>query len=382
MHMLATSIVSTFRALAATIGGVCLATALVWAQPALSRIDGTVTDTSGGALPGVAVTLTMADGATVTAFTNQVGRFAFAEVPGARATLTYELGGFETVTDEVALRAGGAITVGRALPLHGIKESVSVVGTAPPEPPPPPIRMPPPVAADVPEHEAAAVCGPTMKDSSQVSVGEIIGHRFDEERELYAKGDELLLAGWSAGALRIGTNLVVRRRFAVTSKTSSGARISEAVHSAGLIQVVDVQQGSPIAVVVYACEELRKGDYLDVFEPESVRPVEPSGTPDYARAARVLFADEGQMVGTPRRLMVIERGRDQGVLPGQRMTLFRQGRKGRNVITIGSAVVKYATRDSATILIEAATDIIEPGDSAAPHWVMHPFTEFTARIGR
>ena len=154
------------------------------------------------------------------------------------------------------------------------------------------------------------------------------------------------------------------------------------MHSAGLIQVVDIQRDTPIAVVVYACEELRRGDYLDVFEPESVRPVDPSGTPDYARAARILFADEGQMVGTPRRLMVVERGRDAGIRPGQRMTLFRQGRKGRNVITIGTAVVKYATRESATILIENATDVIEAGDSAAPHWVMHPFTEFTARIER
>lgn len=381
--MLANPFVPAFRALAATMGGVCLAVAVATAQPALSRIEGTVTDTSGGALPGVAVTLTMADGATVTAFTNQVGRFAFAEVPGNRASLTYELSGFETVTDsDVALRPGGSITIGRAMPLPGVTESVNVIGTAPPEPPPPPVRAPPPPASAVPEHEAAAVCGPTTRDPSQVTVGEVAGHRFDEERGLYAKGDELLLAGWNGTAMPVGTNLIVRRRFSVAARTSSGARITDAVHSAGLIQVVDYQQGTPIAVVVYACEELRKGDYLDVFEPESVRPVEPSGTPDYARAARILFADEGQMVGTPRRLMVIERGRDQGVLPGQRMTLFRQGRRGRNVITIGSAVVKYATRESATILIESATDIIEVGDSAAPHWVMLPTTEFTARIGR
>ncbi len=80
--------------------------------------------------------------------------------------------------------------------------------------------------------------------------------------------------------------------------------------------------------------------------------------------------------------MVVERGRDQGVLPGQRMTLFRQGRRGRTVIPIGTAVVKYETRESSTILIESATDIIEPGDSAAPHWVVQPFTELTARILR
>lgn len=381
--MLSTALVTAFRRLFVTAGVVCLAVAVATAQPAVSRIEGSVTDTSGGALPGVAVTLTMGDGTSVTAFTNQAGRFAFAKVPGTHATLLYELAGFETVTDtDVVLQPGGTITIGRALPLPGLEESVSVVGTAPPELPPPPVRVPPPPTTKIPEHEAAAVCGPSTRDASHLTVGEIEGHRFDEDRVLYGKGDELVLANWTANALPVGTNLVVRRRFVVSAKTAAGKPITEAVHSAGLIQVVDVQQGTPVAVVVYTCEELRKGDYLDVFEPESVRPVEPSGTPDYARAARILFADAGQMVGTPRRLMVVERGRDQGVLPGQRMTLFRQGRRGRTVIPIGTAVVKYATRESSTILIESATDIIEPGDSAAPHWVVQPFTELTARILR
>ncbi len=381
--MLVTSFAPVFRALVVTASGLCLAAAVATAQPALARIDGTVTDTSGGALPGVAVTLTMTNGASVTAFTNEAGRFAFAEVPGTTADLTFELNGFETVTDhDTALLPGASVTIVRALPLPGVTESVNVIGIAPPEAPPPPVRSPPPPITAVPEHEAASVCGPTTRDAAQVSVGEIAGHRFEEDRALYARGDELLLTGWGMAPIAIGTNLVVRRRFQVSARTSSGARITDAVHSAGLIQVVDVQRGAAVAVVVYACEELRRGDYLDVFEPESVRPVDPSGTPDYARAARILFADEGQMVGTPRRLMVVERGRNDGIRPGQRMTLFREGRKGRNVITIGTAVVKYATRESATILIENATDVIEAGDSAAPHWVMHPFTEFTARLGR
>ena len=185
------------RALIVGLGVVCATAGAAAAQPALARIDGAVTDTSGGALPGVAVTLTTAHGTTVTAFANEAGRFAFADVPGATARLTFELSGFETIAgDDIVLRPGAAVTVVRVLALSGVEESVDVVGVAPRVAPPPPVREPPPPITAVPEHEAASVCGPTTRDSSQVSVGEISGHRFEEDRALYTKGDELLLTGW------------------------------------------------------------------------------------------------------------------------------------------------------------------------------------------
>ena len=92
--MLAHTTVSTFRALLATIGGVCLAAAIATAQPALSRIEGSVTDTSGGALPGVAVTLSVADlsGKSVVVATHADGRPSRDIPPG---TVTLRRGGID-----------------------------------------------------------------------------------------------------------------------------------------------------------------------------------------------------------------------------------------------------------------------------------------------
>jgi hypothetical protein len=118
--------------------------------------------------------------------------------------------------------------------------------------------------------------------------------------------------------------------------------------------------------VVYACDELRSGDFLVSFEPEPARQQDASGAPDYAEAARILFADEGQMLGSPRRLMVIGRGRAQGAFVGERIILFRQRPSATQRVVVGNAVVVAVRADSATIRIERVTDAIAAGDWAAP----------------
>jgi hypothetical protein len=98
-----------------------------------------------------------------------------------------------------------------------------------------------------------------------------------------------------------------------------------------------------------------------------VRTPEPFGVPAYDNAARILFADSGQLIGAPRRLLVINRGRIDDMHAGQRMTLFRRTRLDRGAPSIlGDAVVVAVRHDSATIRVERVIDAIEPGDWAAP----------------
>jgi hypothetical protein len=109
------------------------------------------------------------------------------------------------------------------------------------------------------------------------------------------------------------------------------------------------------------------GDWLAPFEPQPIRALEPAGRPAYDRAARILLTDTGQLIGAPRRLMVIDQGSDNGVRIGQRLTLFRPARPGaRGPAVIGDAVVVAVRFDSATIRVQHAVDVIAMGDSAAP----------------
>ena len=112
---------------------------------------------------------------------------------------------------------------------------------------------------------------------------------------------------------------------------------------------------------------MRPGDRLASFNPEPLRAPAPAGTPDYRNAARILFPDVGQLLGAPRRLMVIDRGVASGVRVGHRVTLFRRRLSGGGAPSVvGDAVVVAVRSDSATIRVERVTDAIFFGDWAAP----------------
>jgi len=180
---------------------------------------------------------------------------------------------------------------------------------------------------------------------------------------MYATGAEVVIDGGQHEGLEVGRNLVVRRYYRVRGAASANA-VGE--HSAGLVQIVAAGERSSLAVVVYACDELRNGDFLASFKPEPTRDPDPLGTPAYYDAARILFADDGQTLGAPRRLMVIDRGTEQGTRVGQRVTLFRQGRGEARHEVVGDAIVVAVRTDSATIRIDHVTDVITAGDWAAP----------------
>ena len=153
------------------------------------------------------------------------------------------------------------------------------------------------------------------------------------------------------------TGLMVRRKVPV-----------EGEHSSGLVQIVSADERMSSGVVVYTCDGMMSGDYLAKFEPESIRYPEPGGKPMFDKAARILFADAGQLVGAERRMMIIDRGHVHSIRPGQRLTLFRKSLAGQPTI-IGQAVVVTVKTQSATIRVEQARDAIlfgTNGDWAAP----------------
>jgi hypothetical protein len=193
------------------------------------------------------------------------------------------------------------------------------------------------------------------------SFGTIRSRRYVGDNALYATGDELFIDGGTANGLEVGQNVVARRSYRVSGDPHGAT----GEHTAGVLQIVAAGERAAIAVVVYACDELMRGDWLAAFMPEPLRAPETDGTPAFDNAARILFADAGQLIGAPRRLMVIDRGSDNDIRVGQRLTVFRRSRHGGGPSIIGDAVVVAARIDSATIRIERASDVIALGDFAA-----------------
>lgn len=328
---------------------------------ALGLIHGTVADPSGGVLPGVTVAATRADGVVVAVVaTTDVGRYTL-ELPAGAVKLTFSLEGFSTATIDVEVKESADTEVAtQRLIVAPQSETVNVEARlATPStsaPPPRPELMP------IPEHDRDSVCGPAKPDPNAEALGFIRAGRAEPGTTLFAKDDLLMIEGGVGSGLTVGQNVVARRTFRIAANPSAGT----GEHTAGVLQIVAVSERSATAMVVYACDEIIAGDWLAPFEPEPRHATEAAGAPAFDDAARVLFADAGQLVGVPRRFMVIDRGRDHGLHAGQRLTLFRQPLHGRTPVVTGDAVIVAVRQDSATIRIEHTTDVVDVGDWAAP----------------
>jgi len=110
---------------------VALATAS--AQELRGRIDGAVTDNTGGVLPGVTVTVSgpalIQPQVTVT---GADGSYRFPALPTGVYTLVFELPGFQTVRrEELRVVLATTITINTQLPLAGVEETLTITGESP-----------------------------------------------------------------------------------------------------------------------------------------------------------------------------------------------------------------------------------------------------------
>lgn len=364
--------IARILALAAVVG---LFAPPVEAQEQQSRFTGRITDGSGGALPGVTITITSPRLRAITVVTDGAGRFLSPALPSDTYTLTFVLAGFETRTSTgVSVKPGEVVIVDQQMGLASLAETVEVVAPAPPPPPPPPPPAPPvelPKRAQpkpVPKEQLASVCGPEQAAGPSLALGHIVAHRDDAKRQLYGNGDALVINVGTNLGVAIGQNYVVRRRFRVGDRDVPLKLATFADQTAGLIQIVETSPEHATAVVVYLCGELFAGDLVESFDALPMLTTQHAGVAQFDEPARIVFGEHGQIMGSPGRLMVIDKGLTWGARRGLKITIFRRSLGGEGAITsIGSAVIVAVNVDTATIRIDRATEAIAVGDSVALH---------------
>jgi len=346
-----------------TLGLLAGAMAGVAGQSPEGKVRGHVLDGSDAVVPGVTIEALVGAQVLATTVTDAMGAFEFPTMPAGPLTLRMTLDGFETLAMNVTVQPGGSLDVSGHLQPASVSERVTVTAPAPRPPPDYPPLPPEPVYEVQPLSllDLQSVCGPAKARPSITALATIKSHHQEGTRALYRMGDQLSIKTEVGMALAVGQNLAAGRLF----KPANGAANATGELTAGVVQVVAVNQEAAIGIVVYSCGELRQGDMLTPFAPEPLLVPDPPGVPDYREPARILFGDADQMMGAPGRLMVIDHGRAQGIRQGQRLTLFRNRRGNRAVV--GEALVLAVREDSARIRVEHANDAIWSGDSAAPH---------------
>jgi hypothetical protein len=340
-------------------------------------------DASGAALPGVTVVASCPQAGDIfTTVTDGRGEYLLEGLPAGSCAVGFHLDGFEaSAVSAVAVRADHTAVLNHALSLASLAETVDVVARRPPEPEPPPQPLVAPVTAPLPDHDVVTVCGPSKADSRDTALAHVAASRFDDRRLIYAKGDLLVIDAGTAQGVRAGENLAVRRQYKTGVLNAATKANYTGEHTAGVVQVVTVRDNSADAVVVYACDAIIQGDFVTTFAPQIVPPLKPRGTPDFQMAGRILFGDEGESIGAPDRMLVVDRGSSQGAAVGERLTVFRRhhqeryrlNRKGAPERTdwptqeVGEAVVVAVRADSSTIRVLHSIDAIYFGDQVAPH---------------
>ena len=109
-----------------------LTSTAAWAQ-ATAQINGTVTDDSGGVLPGVTITATQTDtGFTRTVVTDGIGAYVMPNLPLGPYQLDVALGGFQTyVRTGLVLQVGGTPVIDAVLGLSTLEETITVAAATP-----------------------------------------------------------------------------------------------------------------------------------------------------------------------------------------------------------------------------------------------------------
>lgn len=355
----------TLRRIGIALAVLIASAAIAAAQDDRARVTGVVTDRSGGALPGVTVTLRGPGIANANVVTDGAGRYVTQWVRPGTYTITFELSGFESRTlPNLRLTPGQTAILDQEMSLAALSETVQVVAPAPV--PPPPAPKPTPAPRPVDPKVFASVCGPREAPNFSLAVGRVVSHRDDPGRQLLGPGDVLRIDAGEEQGITNGQSLVVRRRFRSGDLSGSQKSAMYGEQTAGLIQIIEVEKKTSAARVLYACAEIVAGDAVERYTPLVANVDDNPGTPQFDDAAKILMGDSGQQMSAAGQMMVIDRGVVQGVQRGQRLTLFRR-MKDLPPLVIGEGVIIATRPDSATIRIQRATDAIAVGDLVALH---------------
>ncbi len=188
-------------------------------------------------------------------------------------------------------------------------------------------------------------------------------------RRLFGAGDLVTLDRGTDDGLAADQEYFVRRLVAPSDRAAARRDPWLHVHTAGWVRLVQVTPTSAVARVLYACDAMEPGDFLEPFAlPEVPAPSEPAGTPDYEHAGRVLFGGGGWTMAGSAAFVVVDLGAEDQVVPGRRVTFFRRSGSDPAAITPvarGTAVIVLP--ESATVRVEEATEPVVVGDLAALH---------------
>lgn len=193
-----------------------------------------------------------------------------------------------------------------------------------------------------------------------------IGGSLTNAQGVFAPWHRLVVNAGTEEGVETGKDYYVRRVVPEREIPEKGAKRVVAIMTIGWVHIDEAQSHRAIASVRHECDGIAPGDFLEPFSVPAVPTPLPPGTADYSEPGLVLFGVERATIGGSGSMFVIDRGSNQGIRPGQRVTIFRASTPGPNVIVArGTAMLVDA--DLTTIRVQDMRDAVLAGDKVAPH---------------
>ena len=215
----------------------------------------------------------------------------------------------------------------------------------------------------IPSDVLALACAPSNAYEMPAVPLHISGGQSLEKRWSVAPGDLLTVNAGRANGMQVGQEFFVRRilkdRDQAVSKDTPGT-----VHTAGWIRIYAIDDEMSLATIVYACDTMMVGDYLEPFAlPVAVARGETKGKPEKGNYARVMPGKDRKATYAAGEFIVIDRGKDHDIVPGSQFVIYHDKKQDGNFLfEVGEAVAVDVRENSATLSVTKSRSVVSLND--------------------
>ena len=216
--------------------------------------------------------------------------------------------------------------------------------------------------------EIAVACAPPPTFDLPAEPLRIIGTQDSIPRGEYGTRDLLVVSGGTTAGVQLGQQFYVRRANRFGLDPATHRRGSK---TGGWIRIVAVNASTAIASLDHLCGPMGQGDYLEPFVAPVVPPGadrdEATGEPDFTSMGLIVTGNENRSEMGAGDFVLIDRGSDQGMAPGNRLALYRAiGGAGMPLASLGEAVVISTSAKMSLTRITRTRDAVRSGDYFVP----------------
>jgi hypothetical protein len=218
-------------------------------------------------------------------------------------------------------------------------------------------------ATHVPADVLALVCAPTITYEVPEVPLRVSGGQAQAVRVAWSPGDLITINAGRNNGIQVGQEFFVRRlqkeRDQVVSRETPGT-----VRTAGWIRVYAVDDEMSLATIQYACDTVDVGDYLEPFELPTALPRAPKqGKPEKGNYARVLSGSDRRFTFGAGDFIVIDRGKDHGIVPGSQFVVYHDKKEPGNFLhEVAEAVAVEVRESSATLHLTVSRMVVSIND--------------------